>query len=398
MTLYSDLGLEADPEFFEELVTLRRDIHKYPETAFQETRTAAIVAAELEKAGISVNCGLAATGVVGTLKGKTASSRTIGLRADMDALFIHEKNEFEYKSVNAGKMHACGHDGHTAMLLGAAKYLAKHRNFSGTVHFIFQPAEESEGGARVMIEQGLFDKFPCDVVYGMHNMPGLGVGKFVIKSGPMMAAGDTWQVEFVGTGGHGAAPHLATDPTMASAMFMSNISTVVARNVPAVDSAVISIGHIAAGEFNSPNIIPSTVLVRGTARSYTPETRDNIEARLSVLAQSSASAYECQANYKFIRRYPPLINWPDQTATAIDAATLTTGHKNVDGKGQALGGSEDFAFMLEKVPGAYILVGNGDKESNKFVHNSLYDFNDEALPYGVAYWVNLVGVELGGVS
>lgn len=395
MKVFDKLDLIANSEFLNEIKTLRRDIHKHPETAFEETRTADIVARELESAGIEISRGLAQTAVVGTLRGNRSGTRTVGLRADMDALFIHEENDFPHRSVYEGKMHACGHDGHTAMLLGAAKQIARNPDFAGTVHFIFQPAEESEGGARVMIEEGLFQKFPCDAVYGMHNMPGFEIGKFAICPGPMMAAGDTWQVSFVGTGGHGAAPHKATDPTMAVGAFIVAVSTVVGRNVPVDESAVVSIGHIAAGDYNSPNIIPSRVLVRGTARSYTLDTRDLIERRLQEISKFSAAAHNCTAEFKFIRRYPPLINWEDQTNIAAAAAAQTVGTENVDPKTRPIGGSEDFAFMLEKIPGAYIMMGNGDDEESEFVHNSRYDFNDDSLPYGIAYWVNLVKVELG---
>lgn len=395
MTLIDLSKFRADKSFFEEIKTLRRDIHKHPETAFEETRTAEIVARELAEAGIETSRGLAETGVVGTLRGSRPGSRTIGLRADMDALFIHEENEFDHKSVHAGKMHACGHDGHTAMLLGAAKYLARNPDFAGTVQFIFQPAEESEGGARVMMEQGLFEQFPCDAVYGMHNMPGFKIGQFAIRPGPMMAAGDTWQVALVGTGGHGAAPHKATDPTMAAGAFITAVSTIVGRNVPLDQSAVISIGHIAAGDFNSPNIIPSRVLVRGTARSYTSGIRDLIESRLEEIAKYSAATHNCKAEFKFIRRYPPLVNWDRQTKIAASAAANTVGEARVDSETLPIGGSEDFAFMLEKIPGAYIMMGNGNDDASEFVHNARYDFNDDSLPYGISYWINLVYEELG---
>lgn len=387
--------LQSDKKFIYNLKALRHDIHMHPETAFEETRTADIVADELTKMGMEVSRGLAKTGVIGTLKGRRPGSRVIGLRADMDALFIHEENDFAHKSVVEGKMHACGHDGHTAMLLGAAKCLSENPDFAGTVHFIFQPAEESEGGARVMIAEGLFDQFPCDAVYGMHNMPGIRIGEFAIRPGPMMAAGDTWEVTLVGTGGHGAMPHKATDPTMAAGAFMTAVPTIVARNVPAVEAAVVSIGHIAAGAFNSPNIIPPRVFIRGTARSYTPEVRDLLEQRLKEIADASAAVHNCRADVNFIRRYPPLINHAEQTALAVRAAGMTVDTENVDAETAPIGGSEDFAFMLEQVPGAYILMGNGDGENCAFVHNANYDFNDNGLPYGIAYWVNLIHLELG---
>ncbi|WP_428249407.1 M20 aminoacylase family protein [Ferrovibrio sp.] len=386
-------GIEAD------LIRIRRDIHKHPETAFEEVRTADLVAAKLTEWGIPVHRGLAKTGVVGTLHGSgNEGSRSIGLRADMDALNLLERNTFDYASVHKGKMHACGHDGHTAMLLGAARYLSEHRNFSGTLHFIFQPAEEGEGGARVMIEQGLFDQFPCDAVYGMHNIPGLPLGQFAIRPGSMMAASDTWTVVFRGTGGHGAMPHMGTDPTQPAASFVTATQNIIGRNVSPQHAAVLSVGHIAAGSYGSPNVIPAEVTVRGTARSYTPADRDLLERRLGEAAQGIAAAHGCSVEYHYLRRYPPLVNANAQTDIALRAAAATVGAANVDGDVERLTGAEDFAFMLEKKPGAYILLGNGgsvEDGSCHYVHTPHYDFNDQALVTGVAYWVNLVAEELG---
>jgi len=382
----------------DELTAIRHDIHRHPETAFEENRTADIVAAKLTEWGIAVHRGLAKTGVVGTLKGKRPGQRAIGLRADMDALNLQEKNTFAHRSVYDGKMHACGHDGHTTMLLGAAKHLAKNPDFAGTLHFIFQPAEEGEGGARVMIEEGLFEKFPCDAVYGMHNMPGIPAGKFPIRQGPMMAASDTWTAIFRGTGGHGAMPHMGTDPVMPSAAFITATQSIIGRNVSPQHAAVVSVGHVAAGSFGSPNVIPSQVTIRGTARSYTPADRDLLERRLGELVQGIAAAHGCTGEYDYLRRYPPLINAPEQTAVAIKAAQATVGADLVDGETEPLTGAEDFAFMLEKKPGAYILLGNGgsvEDGSCHYVHTPHYDFNDEVTLTGVAYWVNLVQAELG---
>lgn len=380
-----------------ELIAIRRDIHQHPETAFEEVRTADLVAGRLTSWGLPIHRGLGKTGVVATLKGRRPGQRVIGLRADMDALNLEEKNGFAHRSVNAGKMHACGHDGHTAMLLGAAQHLAADPDFAGTVHFIFQPAEEGEGGARVMIEEGLFDRFPCDAVYGMHNMPGIPVGKFAIRPGPLTAASDTWTVVVKGTGGHGAEPFRGTDPTMPAAQFVIATQTIVGRNVSAIDTAVVSVGHIQAGNYNAANVIPATVTIRGTARSYTPEVRDMLERRLGELAKSLAAAHGCEAEYHYLRRYPPLVNTKEQTDIAVAAATRTVGAANVDPNTKPVTGGEDFAFMLQKKPGAYILIGNGGDESGgcAHVHTPLYDFNDEILTTGTAYWVNLVQQELG---
>jgi hippurate hydrolase len=383
--------IEAD------LISIRRDIHKHPETAFEEIRTAEIVAAKLQDWGIAIHRGLAKTGVVGTLKGTRPGQRVIGLRADMDALNLEEHNDFAHRSVHEGKMHACGHDGHTAMLLGAARYLAKNRDFAGTVHFIFQPAEEGQGGARVMIEEGLFDLFPCDAVYGMHNMPGQPVGTFAIRPGPMLAASDSWTVTFKARGGHGAMPHLGSDPMIPAAHFVLSTQSITGRDVAPVDPSVISVGHIQAGDFGAPNVIPSKVVVRGTARSYSPDVRDTLERRLREVAEGLAQAHNMSIEYDYLRRYPALINTPEQTEIAAAAAALTVGGINVNPDAAPLTGSEDFAFMLQQKPGAYILIGNGGEPGGAchYVHTPLYDFNDEILTTGTAYWVNLVAKELG---
>jgi hippurate hydrolase len=387
-------GQQAD------LTVIRRDIHRHPETAFEEKRTSQIVADRLQSWGIEVHRGLATTGVVGTLKGKRPGQKTIGLRADMDALHLQEKTGFDYASVIPNKMHACGHDGHTTMLLGAARQLAAAPDFAGTVRFIFQPAEEGEGGARVMIEQGLFDRFNCDAVYGMHNMPGFPEGHFAIRTGPMLASSDSWEVTFKGTGGHGAMPDRGTDPTFVAAQFMVAVQGIIGRNVPPVQAAVLSVGHIAAGTPGSPNVIPSEVLIKGTARSFSPAVRALLERRLAELADGIARAGGCQAIAKYHRRYPALINAAEQTRIAVEAAALTVGRENVEANTQPIAGAEDFAFMLEKKPGAYIMIGNGGSEEGGChnVHSPLYDFNDEILTTGAAYWVNLVQLELGDTA
>ena len=380
-----------------ELTAIRRDIHRHPETAFEEQRTSQIVADKLTSWGIEVHRGLATTGVVGTLKGKRAGQKTIGLRADMDALHLQEKNEFDYASSVPNKMHACGHDGHTTMLLGAAQHLARAPDFAGTVHFIFQPAEEGLGGARVMIEEGLFDKFNCDAVYGMHNMPGIPTGRFAIRSGAMLASSDSWQVTFKGTGGHGAMPDRGTDPTFPAAQFMVAIQGIVGRNVAPAQAAVLSVGHIHAGTPGSPNVIPSEVLIKGTARSFQPEVRALLERRLAEVAAGIAQAGGCTAVSKYHRRYPALINAPEQTSLAVEAAAMTVGRENVEANTSPLAGAEDFAFMLEKKPGAYIMIGNGGTGEGgcQNVHSPLYDFSDEIITTGAAYWMNIVQLELG---
>jgi amidohydrolase len=383
-----------------DLTAIRRDIHRHPETAFEEQRTSQIVADKLASWGIEVHRGLAKTGVVGTLKGKRPGQKTIGLRADMDALHLQEKNDFDYASSVPNKMHACGHDGHTTMLLGAAKHLAATPDFAGTVHFIFQPAEEGQAGARVMIEEGLFDRFNCDAVYGMHNMPGIPTGRFAIRAGAMLASSDSWQVTFKGTGGHGAMPDRGTDPTFVAAQFIVAVQGIIGRNVPPSQAAVLSVGHIAGGSAGSPNVIPSEVLVTGTARSFSASVRALLERRLAEVAAGIAQAGGCTAESKYLRRYPALINAVEQTSLAVEAAALTVGAENVEPNTPPISGAEDFAFMLEKKPGAYIMIGNGGTEEGGChnVHSPLYDFNDAILTTGAAYWVNLVQLELGDAA
>jgi hippurate hydrolase len=381
-----------------ELIAIRRDIHRHPEVAFEEERTAGLVADCLRSWGIDVATGIAKTGVVGTLRGRRAGGRAIGLRADIDALHISEATGRAYASEVPGKMHACGHDGHTAMLLGAARYLAERPDFAGTVRFIFQPAEEGLGGGRAMVEEGLFERFPVDAVYGMHNAPGLPVGAFATRVGPFMASSDSWTTTFHGTGGHGGAgPHLATDATVPLGHFVLALQTIIGRNVPAIETAVVSVGHIAAGDFRSPNIIPSIVVVRGTARSYNPAIRDLLERRIGELAHTLAAAYGCTAEYDYERRYPPLITHAEQTGIAIAAASDLVGVDAVSADAPPRTGAEDFAFMLEKRPGAFIMIGAGAAPDGSYhnLHTPLYDFNDEILTLGAAYWVSLVGKELG---
>ena len=375
------------------LIAIRRDIHRNPEVGFQETRTAALVASKLREYGITVTEGIARTGVVGTLQGTKPGNRAVALRADMDALHIQEVAGRDHGSDVPGKMHACGHDGHTTMLLGAARYLAAHRDeFAGTVHFIFQPAEEGLGGGREMVNEGLFDRFPTDAVYGMHNMPGIPVGAFHTRTGPFLAASDSWSVTFHGTGGHGGSgAHESTDVTLAAAQFIMALQTIVSRNVAARETAVVSIGSIQGGDPGSPNIIPSKVVITGTARSYKPKIRDLLETRLTEIAHATAAVFGCAAEPVYERRYPPLITHPEQTAIAARAAAALVGDANVKTDAPPITGAEDFSFMLNARPGSFVFIGNGPGAA---VHTPGYDFNDQILTLGAAYWVELVRTEL----
>jgi hippurate hydrolase len=380
-----------------ELIAIRQDIHRHPETRFEEVRTAALVAGKLRDWGIEVTEGIGKTGVVGTLKGRRAGQRAIGLRADMDALFIQEENDFAHASTVPGKMHACGHDGHTTMLLGAARYLAQNPDFAGTVQFIFQPAEEAGTGAAAMIADGLFDRFPVDSVYGMHNNPGIPVGQFATRSGPTLAGADFWGVTFHGTGGHGgAAPHLATDATVALGQFLLAVHTILPRNLKPTESAALSVGYVHGGAANSPNVMPARVEVRGTARYFHPETQATIRRRLEELATALATAQGCTAEFAYEPLCPPTVNAAEKTPVAMTAAIDLVGAENV-GEIPLSTGGEDFAYMLQKKPGNFMRIGNGMNEDGSFhnVHTPKYDFNDGALALGAAYWVSLVQQELG---
>jgi len=374
------------------LMALRRDLHAHPELGFEEERTAGIVARLLDDAGITVHRGLGDTGVVGTLEvGRGA--RRIGLRADMDALAMPELVERPYKSTVPGKMHACGHDGHTAMLLGAARHLAVTRNFSGTVHFIFQPAEEGRGGARRMVEEGLFRLFPCDAVYGLHNMPGLAVDEIAVVEGPQLASSDSWRTTFRGTGTHGAKPHLGRDSITAAGTFLSSLQTIVGRVVDPLQPAVVSACSLQAGDPKALNVIPDMVEIGGTARAYSPEVRDQLETEIGRLAHGTASMYGISVDYAFERRIPPVINDPDATARALAAARSAFGGKVLTSFPPSTAG-DDFAFFAQNAPGCYVWLGNGPAVDGALHHNTAYDFNDGALGYGTAYWVALVEREL----
>jgi amidohydrolase len=374
---------------------IRRDIHAHPELCFQENRTADKVAQQLESWGIQIHRGLGKTGVVGTIAGTQGVGKSLGLRADMDALPLQEHNQFEHASKHDGKMHACGHDGHVAMLLGAAEYLSKHRDFKGTVHFIFQPAEEGGGGAREMIKDGLFQLFPCDAVFGMHNWPGMGVGEFGVTPGPMMASSNEFVITVKGKGGHAALPHNSADPVFAATQIASSLQSIITRNKRPIDAAVLSITQFHAGD--ASNIIPDSAWLGGTVRTFTHEVLDLIETRLRHIATTVAQGFDCEAEVEFSRNYPPTINHPKETEFAIEVMKNLVGEAHVNPRIDPTMGAEDFAFMLQEKPGCYVFIGNGDGDHRSQghglgpcqLHNPCYDFNDELLPLGSSYWVNL---------
>ncbi len=380
-------------EFHDDLARIRRDIHAHPETAFEETRTAKIVADELESYGIEVHTGLATTGVVGTLK-VGSSGRTIGLRADMDALDLYELNEFDHKSVHNGKMHGCGHDGHTTMLLGAARYLAETKNFDGTVRFIFQPAEENVAGARVMIADGLFDKFDCQDVYGMHNTPGLAVGKFAVNSGPVMASADFFEVKISGVGAHGAFPHQGNDPVVIAAQMVTAFQTIVSRRTDPLDSTVISVTQIHAG--HTTNVIAEEATLSGTTRALKLETQDMVEREMRQVAMGIGAAFGAQVEFTYDRRYLPTINTATEAEFSAQAVAEIVGSENLLRNELPVMGAEDFSWMLNERPGCYVRIGNGEEggPGGCHVHNPNYDFNDEILTIGASYWSKLVEMQL----
>jgi hippurate hydrolase len=392
----NDILLDKVRSMQSELTSIRQDIHAHPEMAMEEVRTSSLVADKLKEWGITVTEGVGRFGVIGTLKSLKSGENSIGLRADMDALQLIEKTDVPYISTKPGIMHACGHDGHTAMLLGAAKYLAEHRDsFCGTVHFIFQPAEEKLEGAIAMINDHLFDRFPMNAIYGLHNCTDR-LGEFSIRSGPMMAAADRWYVTFQGTGGHGGAgAHFATDVTILQAQFLLSLQTIVSRNVSSLDSAVISVGAIESGSFESVNVMPDKIRIGGTARSLTTSVRDITERRIKELANGLATSFGCTAGVEYIRVGTPLVNHEEQTKQAIKAAQAIVGETNVDQNVEPSMGAEDFALMLLERPGAFIFLGISDDETKpKHIHSPTYNFNDEAIPFGVAYWITLVQQEL----
>jgi hippurate hydrolase len=394
MTNWTGEGMTDRIEGYrEELTAIRRDLHKHPELAFEEARTSDVVAERLQSWGIEIHRGLAKTGVVGTLKAGTAN-KAIALRADMDALPIKEANGFDYRSVHDNKMHACGHDGHTTMLLGAAKYLSETREFDGIVHFIFQPAEEGHGGAKVMIDDGLFDKFPVTAIYGMHNWPPLPAGKFAMRAGPMLAAFDDFEITITGKGTHAAMPHTGIDPITAASQIVTALQTIVARNTDPLDSAVVSVTMFHAGSAN--NIIPDSVTLGGCTRTLVAATQKSIEERMERIVAGICDAHGATYSFRYTYGYPATVNSEEETAYAAAAAKDVTSEDDVLTDIVPVMGSEDFAFMLQEKPGSYIFIGNGDGDgaSSCMVHNAGYDFNDDILTLGARYWSRLVETQL----
>ena len=377
---------------------VRRQIHANPELCFKEVQTADLVAAKLTEWGIPIHRGMGTTGVVGIVK-NGSSSRAIGLRADMDALPMQEFNTFAHASKNAGKMHACGHDGHVAMLLAAAQHFATQRNFDGTVYLIFQPAEEGGGGAREMIKDGLFEKFPMEAVYGMHNWPGMAVGKFAVSPGPVMASSNEFKIVIRGKGGHAALPHNSLDPVPVACQMVQAFQTIISRNKKPIDAGVISVTMIHAGE--ATNVIPDSVEIQGTVRTFTIEVLDMIEQRMKEIAEHTSAAYGATCDFEFERNYPPTINSEKEANFAAKVMADIVGAANVLPQ-EATMGAEDFAYMLMAKPGAYCFIANGEGEHREIghgggpcmLHNPSYDFNDDLIPLGATYWVRLVEASL----
>ncbi|HEX7983590.1 MAG TPA: M20 aminoacylase family protein [Duganella sp.] len=380
--------------FQSELQHIRRDLHAHPELCYEERRTSDVVADKLTEWGIPVIRGLGLTGVVGIIK-NGSSPRAIGLRADMDALPMQEVNTFAHASRHPGKMHACGHDGHTAMLLGAAKHLAEHRNFDGTVYVVFQPAEEGGAGARRMIEDGLFEQCPMDAIYGMHNWPGIPSGHLSVVEGPMMASSNEFYLTIKGKGAHAAQPHNSIDPVMVAVQIAQSWQTIISRQKSPLDTAVLSITQIHAG--SATNVIPDEAQMVGTVRTFTTPVLDMIEARMGEIARHTAAAFGAEVEYKFRRNYPPLVNHPAETRFAVEVMKEVVGADKVDDHVEPTMGAEDFAFFLQAKPGCYIFIGNGEGDHRDgghglgpcVLHNGSYDFNDNLLPVGASFWVRL---------
>jgi hippurate hydrolase len=379
----------------EEIKALRRDIHAHPELCYEEERTAALVARTLEQWDIEVTRGLGKTGVVGVLR-KGSGTRAIGLRADMDALPVPELNTFAHASRHENKMHACGHDGHTAMLLGAAQYLSKHRDFDGTVVFIFQPAEEGGGGAKAMIEDGLFERFPVDAVFALHNWPGMPAGNFGARVGATQASSNEFEIRIKGVGAHAAIPHDGVDPVFTAMQIGTGLQSIVSRNKRPVDAAVLSITQMMAG--HATNVIPDEASLAGTVRTFSVEVLDLIETRMKEIVAATAAAYRCEAEVSFVRNYPPTVNTAGETRFALGVMQEIVGAEHVDTEIDPTMGAEDFSYMLMERPGCYAYIGNGAGGHREhghgigpcMLHNSSYDFNDDLLPLGATYWVRLV--------
>ena len=390
MKIIKDL-IDLQPE----MQNWRRDIHSHPEIAFEEHRTAKLVADKLESFGLEVETGIAGTGVVGTLK-KGTGNRYIGLRADLDALLINETNDFPHKSKVPGKMHACGHDGHTTMLLGAAKYLAEKGNFDGTINFIFQPAEENEGGGKVMIDEGLFDKYPVESVYGMHNIPGMPVGSFAMKPGPIMASFDIFNLKIIGKGGHAAMPHTAIDPIIIGTKIVDAYQSIVSRYIDPQQPVVLSVTQFHGGD--AYNVIPNEIEMKGTIRCFSSSVQLAMEKQMKQITSSICSAYGADYEFEYEHRYPATVNSEDEVEVSAKVAKEISGEDMVSLSPTPSMGSEDFAFMLQEKPGSYIWIGNGDQEGSCMLHNPGYDFNDEILPIGATYWVNIAEETLSPIN
>ncbi|HSI00155.1 MAG TPA: M20 aminoacylase family protein [Reyranella sp.] len=369
-----------------EITNIRRDLHAHPELAYQETRTSDIVASKLQEWGLEVTRGLGKTGLVGTLR-KGNSLKAIGLRADMDCLPMDETNDFEHRSQNPGRMHACGHDGHTAMLLGAAKLLSEKRDFEGAVHFIFQPAEEGGGGGEAMIDDGLFEKFPCDVVFAIHNKPGVPLGHIVSRPGPLLAAADRWDIRITGRGGHAAHPHTTLDPMVVGASIVMSLQTIVSRNIDPQDATVVTVGFFKAG--SAYNVIPAEAHIGGTTRTTTPENRALAQKRIKEICDGAAQMYGVKVEVEHRPGYPPTVNNAEQTKFALGVAAEVCGANGVRDNVKPSMGAEDFSYMLDKVPGAMVMLGNGGTDAIN-LHNPRYDFNDMAIPFGISFFVKTV--------
>ncbi len=378
------------------IAEVRRDIHAHPELCFQEVRTADVIAAKLTEWGIPIHRGLGTTGVVGIVHGRDggACGRAVGLRADIDALPMQEFNTFAHASKHQGRMHACGHDGHTAMLLAAAQYFSKHRDFDGTVYLIFQPAEEGGGGAREMIKDGLFEQFPMQAVFGMHNWPGMPAGSFAVSPGPVMASSNEFKITIRGKGSHGAMPHMGIDPVPVACQMVQAFQNIISRNKKPIEAGVISVTMIHAGE--ATNVVPDSCELQGTVRTFSTELLDMIERRMRQVAEHTCAAFEASCEFEFVRNYPPTINSPAEAEFARQVMVGIVGDDKVLAQ-EPTGGAEDFSFMLQAKPGAYVFIANGDGDHRAMghgggpctLHNPSYDFNDALIPLGGTYWVEL---------